>query len=422
MKLNRIYVIIGAILIASCTKNGDNPSIDEQKNNIVVTEGNVVEHEFTRGNAVPLQVSLSEQEERMFESGYSFAIDLFEHVATNTGNVCISPLSIQTLLCILSNGLNDDLSKKMMGIMFGQDATIHDINSGYGKLHESLEATNCVNLPNAIWLQEGNKFNNGFLAIGREIYHSTTKNLDFNSAPQSAMDSICQWAYDNSYGRLTKLGLEKLGSNTVMALGNIVWFSSAWMSAFDTTKTTVGEFTLDDGSVKEVDMMFRAGYMDYKILDKYSIISLPFENKSFRMDLFVPNDGYTINKLIPEIDWSVKLEMGKVNLQVPKFTVHSNVDGRYLLEQTGMSELFNVGVFDRMTDLNNDAHIDELKQDILIKVDEGGVEAVAATVASYVSRTEAVDFRIDRPFVFAIRDNAIGSFLFMGKVSTIDIQ
>lgn len=422
MKLNRMFVMIGAIVIVSCTKNGENSAINEQKHNNVVTEGNVVEHEFTRGDAVHLEVSLSEQEERIFESGYSFATDLFEKVATNTGNVCISPLSIQTLLCILSNGLKDDLASKMIGIMFGQDAVIRDINSGYGKLRESLEATNCVKLSNAIWLQDGNNFNRAFLATGRDIYHSTTKNLDFNSAPQSAMDSICQWAYDNSYGRLTKLGLEKLGSNTVMALGNIVCFSSSWMSAFDTTKTTVGEFLLDDGIVMDVDMMFRAGYMDYKILDKYGIISLPFENKSFRMDLFVPNDGYNINELIPEIDWSVKLEMGKVNLQMPKFTVHSNVDGRYLLEQTGMSELFHVGVFDRMTDQDNDAHIDELKQDILIKVDEGGVEAAAASVASYVSRTETVDFRIDRPFVFAIRDNAIGSFLFMGKVSTIDIQ
>lgn len=422
MNINKISAIICAALLLSCDKNGNNPTVDDPNNDVVVTEGNIAEHAFTRGDVAPLMVALSEQEGNVFKSGYAFVTGLFEKAVSqaDAGNVCISPLSIQTILGILSNGLKVDYANSMMEIMVGQGTEVQDMNSGYGKLAQSLEATNCVKLSNALWLQEGNKFNDDFLAIGRGTYHSTIKNLDFRSAPQSAMDTICQWAYDNSYGRLNKLGLKELGSNTVMVLGNLIWFSSAWISPFDTTQTTVGEFTLDDGSVKEVDMMCKTEYMDYKVLDKYRVVSLPFENRSFRMDLFVPNDGYTLDEVIPEIDWEVSPEIGKVALQIPRFTIDFNSDVRALLEDCGMSELFNVGVFDRMTDQDNDAHIDELKQNILIKVQEGGVEAVAATVATYVGRSESYDFKIDKPFVFTIRDNAVGSFLFMGRINSID--
>ena len=433
MKTRLLFVILLGILTVSCQKdessavveeqenvnnNGNNPETD--KDSVVITQGNVVEHAFTRADAAPLVVSLTEQEESMLESGYSFAINLFEKEMAQAGseNVCISPLSVQILLGMLTNGLNDVTAARMMEIMFGQDATVDAMNSGYGKLSESLESTNCVKLSNALWLQEGERLNDHFLAIGRGVYHSTVKNLDF-SAPQSAMDTICQWAYDNSYGRLKDLGLENLGGNTVMVLGNLVWFASAWQSPFDTKLTSAGTFTLADGTVRNVDMMQRKTDTYYRFLDKYNIVSLPFQNNSFRMDFYVPADGYTLDDIISLIDWSAELdESTKIGLRMPKFTIECKVDIRKLLEDCGMSEFFLPGIFDRMTSQDNDAHVDEVKQAVKIKVEEGGVEAVAATVATYVKRSGA--FTIDRPFVFAIRDNASGSFLFMGRVNDIN--
>ena len=302
--------------------------------------------------------------------------------------------------------------------MFGPDAPVEAINTGFSKLSESLEATNCVLLSNAIWFKKGIALNNDFLNTGLNVYHATVKNLDFGN-PQVAMDSICQWAYDNSYGLLKNLGIEVRG-NTIMVLGNLVWFASAWKTPFDTHSTKPGKFTLADGSKKEVDMMQQMGIMSYNVLDKYKVLSLPFENNSFRMDFYVPSNGYTVDSIIPEIDWtSAPKGGGRVSLQMPKFTIDYSADVRNLLENLGMSELFNVGVFDRMTNLDNNAHLTQFKQDTKIKVEEGGVEAVAASTASYEVRASYYNFNIDRPFVYAIRDNATGSFLFMGRVNDL---
>ena len=54
-----------------------------------------------------------------------------------------------------------------------------------------------------------------------------------------------------------------------------------------------------------------------------------------------------------------------------------------------------------------------------VKVDEQGTEA-AATTAIQVKKEappeQPVDFRVNRPFVFIIRDNLTGSVLFLGRV------
>ena len=57
-----------------------------------------------------------------------------------------------------------------------------------------------------------------------------------------------------------------------------------------------------------------------------------------------------------------------------------------------------------------------------VKVDEQGTEAAATTVVE-AKKSEPkeperpIDFRVNRPFVFLIRDNVTGSVMFMGRVT-----
>ena len=431
--LSLLFVM--GLVVVSCDQKDNNPLIEnnveeyqgeiETADSVIVTQGNVVEHDFTRADPAPLEVSLTEQEKVMFASGYQFATGMFNQIAanTNTGNVCISPLSVQVMLGMLTNAVKDDVSQNILDKLFDSNITVDVMNSGFGKLRESLEATNCVKVPNAIWIQQGNMFNQDFIDIGSNIYQATVRNLNFRSDPQSAMDSVCQWAYDNSYGRLKSLDLDDFNCNTLMVLANLVWFASAWNMPFDTRTTNPGKFTLADGTVKNVDMMYEQEYMKYKFLDKYRVVSVPFKNNSFRMDFIVPADGYNLDEIIPDIDWSVSLQGGKkVSLTMPKFTVDYKADFKSVLSDYGLSNLFEMGAFDKITKTQFDKmlYISQMKQNAQIKVEEGGVEAVAVTVASIEYRSgSTVSFSIDRPFVFAIRDNASGSFLFMGRVNDI---
>jgi len=68
-------------------------------------------------------------------------------------------------------------------------------------------------------------------------------------------------------------------------------------------------------------------------------------------------------------------------------------------------------------------HIGDVLHRATIEVDERGTTAAAATVFDEVMTAAAPgvthpipEFRADRPFLFAIRDNASGTLVFLGRV------
>jgi serine protease inhibitor len=65
------------------------------------------------------------------------------------------------------------------------------------------------------------------------------------------------------------------------------------------------------------------------------------------------------------------------------------------------------------------ARIDWVRQDVFVEVNEEGTEAAAVTSIGVVPTSAPpppLPFVVDRPFVFAIRDDASGELLFVGRV------
>ena len=55
-----------------------------------------------------------------------------------------------------------------------------------------------------------------------------------------------------------------------------------------------------------------------------------------------------------------------------------------------------------------------------VRWDEEGTEAAAATVVVVVRLSgDDPDFRVDRPFVFAIRERHSGTVMFLGAINTL---
>jgi len=62
--------------------------------------------------------------------------------------------------------------------------------------------------------------------------------------------------------------------------------------------------------------------------------------------------------------------------------------------------------------------IDNVKHKTYVKVDEAGTEAAAVTVVVVIETSVPGTFtmRVDRPFLFAIREKHSGTVLFIGKI------
>ena len=65
-------------------------------------------------------------------------------------------------------------------------------------------------------------------------------------------------------------------------------------------------------------------------------------------------------------------------------------------------------------------YIHEIIHKAFVDVNEDGTEAAAATAVLMMEGmappSDNIRFRVDHPFIFIIRDNATGGFLFMGRI------
>jgi serine protease inhibitor len=74
--------------------------------------------------------------------------------------------------------------------------------------------------------------------------------------------------------------------------------------------------------------------------------------------------------------------------------------------------------FTRMSPLGNQLVMSLLQQNTFVSIDETGTEAAAVTVGgiSVTSAPVVTTMRVDRPFIFVIRERLSGTVLFMGKI------
>jgi serpin B len=85
----------------------------------------------------------------------------------------------------------------------------------------------------------------------------------------------------------------------------------------------------------------------------------------------------------------------------------------------GMDIAFNETLADfTRINQNGGLYIDEVLHKTYIKIDEEGTEAAAVTSIgiSLTSMPETIDFCVDKPFMFMIREKHSGTILFIGKV------
>lgn len=108
-------------------------------------------------------------------------------------------------------------------------------------------------------------------------------------------------------------------------------------------------------------------------------------------------------------------------VSLPKFKYTSgSVSLQTALSNLGMIDAFSPTAADFSgMDGTQQLYVSSVVHKAFIAVDEKGTEAAAATgvVMSTTSvNPNEVIFRVDRPFIFVIRDKTTGTILFMGKI------
>ena len=371
--------------------------------------------------------SLSPAEKKLVESGNSFGFKLFPQIIQDQPdqNVFISPLSASMALGMAYNGAANQTQTAMAEALELQGLTIPDVNASYQHVMALLillDPKVQMNVANSIWYRQEYTFEDTFLNTNRTFFDATVSGMDFNNP--STVDVINQWVENKTNGRIDGI-VDQIDPQTVMFLINAIYFKGDWTYKFDEDDTQDESFSKPDGSSVTVKMMHQEEDFDYFENDTFQAIDLPYGSGEFRMTVILPKPSTDINTFINSLDrtqwdaWTESFSNRLVSLSLPRFKMEYERSLNDDLKALGMEIAFDPMVAD-FTNMYppGQLFISNVKQKTFVEVNEEGTKAAAATSVEIgvTSAPLSVVMRVDRPFLFAIRERQEGAILFIGKI------
>ena len=369
-----------------------------------------------------------------------FAFDLYRELSTTDGNLFFSPHSISTALAMTYAGSQGD-TRDAMADTLGFSLPPDRLHGAFEALSRDLGSRTAgededsfrLNVANAVWAQEGHPFRDDYLDVVKASYGGEVSLANFAGDPDGSRSEINVWVGRATEGRIEDLiPPDLIDALTRMVLVNAVYFKAGWLYPFDEAFTATAPFQLLDGTTADVDMMRATEYFGYGAGDGYQVVDLPYVGGELSMTLLLPEQG-RFREFEERLDGGLvaqalaQVSESYVALEMPRFEFIAAFRLGETLKAMGMSAAFDPSAanFSGMDGLSCAAgdlgclYIGDVVHKAFVSVDEAGTEAAAAT--GVVMQTESakpspVKVRLDRPFIFLVRDRPTGTVLFMGRV------
>jgi serine protease inhibitor len=388
-------------------------------------------------NITGLPRPLTQSETQLVQANNAFAFKVFQAIADAAGpdsNLFISPLSISMALGMAYNGAGAVTQTEMQHALALDGMTLDDVNRSNQSLIALLRGLDprvAFTIANSVWYRQGFTLLPTFLSATRTYFAATVQGLDFSSP--SAAPTINNWVSSATQGKIPAIVPDPIGNDVVAYLINAIYFKGSWVTRFDKSRTGPGGFYLRTGGTASVPTMSHGGEVPVRSSSNggISIIDLPYGGGAFSMTILLPRDPGGIDSLVPALSgerWSAwrsalnaATEDTVPDLYLPKFVLTYGLSMKGVLVALGMPSAFDpngAADFTRMAALPAGAlFISEVRHKATVDVNEEGTEAAGATSVEFVVKgTHPSPLRVDRPFVFMIRERFSGTILFMGRV------
>ena len=376
--------------------------------------------------ANPLQLRVGLQ--KRVAQDNEFAFDLLRKTITDVPdtNVFMSPLSVSIALGMTMNGANGNTREEMETTLKMSGLSVEDINDYYKVMQTELpviDPKTKLSLANSIWYKIGYEVKKSFLDLNRNYFNAEVRDLDFNQT--WAVDTINNWCARKT-NNLIKEVLDYIPSNAVMYLINAVYFKGIWKTQFDKKNTIESNFTNEDSKIVKVNMMHLKDTFAYGEDEYAQYLDLPYGNNAFSMTVLLPKNGKSTKDVLDNMtgeNWTTiisDLTEAEVEVYMPRFTNKNKFLLNKPLQNMGMVKAFEASAdFTNIAD--DDFMISRVLHDTFIDVNEEGTEAAAVTVVEIVKSSFPMNpiVRVNKPFVFVIRERSSGVILFIGKMGNL---
>ncbi len=365
----------------------------------------------------------------------AFGWDLLRALARGD-NTVVSPASIAIALAMAQAGAGGETASQMNAVLHGAGS---GSGAGINALDQALAARNgtftdagshdltvALRVANAPFAQAGMTPEPSYLDALASRFGAGLRLVDYRRDPEAARKLINAWVESQTEGRIPRLlapGI--LDTLTRLTLVNAIYLKAPWQVPFDAELTKPAPFTRADGSTVDVPTM--AGGLQqlrYAEGSGWKAVELPYAGGSLAMTIVVPDDLAAFVQHLDGMQFGQitgALAEREVELWLPRFAIRAETDLARTLATLGMPLAFDpqLADFSGIT-AEERLYISAVVHQANISVDEKGTEAAAATavaMAATAMPADSVTLRVDRPFLFAVRDLPTGAILFLGQVT-----
>jgi len=369
---------------------------------------------------------LSASEQIMVEGSNDFAFNLLHKLNEKEQghSYFVSPLSISTAFSMAINGARGETFEQMRDFFGYSELNLEEINQANRELIDlltQLDPKVVMNIANSIWYRQGVSVKPEFLDNNREYLGAEVEEMDFSDP--GAPDIINAWIEESTEGMIEEM-IDQIDGDVIMFLINAIYFNGDWTIQFDPEKTREEPFYLQDGSTVNVPLMrARDEFRTYRD-ERWTALDLWYGEAGFSFTALLPNGDGDLTERVADLTAerfaaiTDQLSEETVDIYVPRFELEYEIeDFPGDLIDMGLTLPFGSGAdFTGIADLA--LEISDVMHKAVIELDETGSEAAAATVIEIRETSAGGDqigvVRLDRPFLFFIRENSSNTILFMG--------
>src|SRR4051794_40005930 len=159
-----------------------------------------------------------------------FATRLYDKLAgTQEGkNLFLSPFSIQVALAMCAVGARGE-TRRVLADLIGAPESVEEQNRQFARLLKSVQGDGDrpfqLVTANALWGQEGYRFNPDFVRAVADFYGGAFHDADFRARPDEAVRAINSWVSDKTREKIRELvKRDFLSDVTWLVLTNAIYF------------------------------------------------------------------------------------------------------------------------------------------------------------------------------------------------------
>ena len=338
-------------------------------------------------------------------------------------NMIYSPISIKYALKMLNEGANGNTKTQIEKVI------------GNTNLRKYNNINNVLSLANAIYIKDtySKYVKSGYKDTLSNKYNAELKYDTFKNA-----DNINNWIANKTFEQIKNIIQDGALTNNEMVLINALAIDMTWKENFDGQRTCGRDFYLENGEKMTATTMRqenKSNNISYYKDNKITVLAMDlekYENQQMEFIAIMPNDDLasyvenfeidTLKNLSKNMTLASKTKYG-LDISIPRFSFDYDLSLKDDLKNLGITYAFNPDLAD-FSNISNERPlwVGDASHKANIEFTEKGVKAAAVTVIhmsdgmALVDEEKPIEIKIDKPFMYLIRDKKTDEIWFMGTV------